>query len=103
MSERTMLVIGVIVAAIAALGLIVYLRYRLWLARQYRRVSADSSVVITSLGPVEYELRGDGPVVLHLHGGNVGHTGAFMFDHLVSAGYTRLPMLRFRRARGLPV
>lgn len=90
MSERTVLVIGAIVVTIVALGLIVYLRYRLWLARQYRRVSADSTIVTTRLGPVEYELRGAGPVILHLHGGNVGHTGAFMFDHLVAAGYTVL-------------
>lgn len=32
-------------------------------------------------------MRGKGPVVLHFHGGNVGHNGWFFLEHLLRAGY----------------
>ncbi|MEO8603496.1 MAG: alpha/beta fold hydrolase [bacterium] len=32
-------------------------------------------------------VRGEGSVVLHFHGGNVGHNGWFFLEHLVRAGY----------------
>ncbi|MEO1062374.1 MAG: alpha/beta hydrolase [Actinomycetota bacterium] len=50
------------------------------------RASAGSAVARTAMGPVEYDDRGSGPVVLHFHGGNVGHNGAFLLDHLAAAG-----------------
>jgi pimeloyl-ACP methyl ester carboxylesterase len=81
-------------AALAALGGAAVLgagrRYRRWLAAQARRTSADSRIVDTALGPVEYDLRGAGPTVLHLHGGGVGHAGWHMLGHLVDAGYRLL-------------
>jgi pimeloyl-ACP methyl ester carboxylesterase len=72
-------------SAVAAIGL--WARYRRWLATRRRMASADSRIVQTSLGPVEYGTRGEGPVVLHFHGGNVGHNGWFFLEHLVHAGY----------------
>jgi pimeloyl-ACP methyl ester carboxylesterase len=52
--------------------------------------SADSVIVQTSVGPVEYGTRGEGPVILHFHGGNVGHNGWFFLEHLILAGYQAL-------------
>jgi hypothetical protein len=56
-----------------ALGL--FASYRRWLESQRRRASASGVVATTALGPVEYDLRGQGPTVLHFRGGNVGHNG----------------------------
>ena len=81
----------VTVGAVIGVGLLALrLGYRRWLARHTARVSADSTVVQTPSGPVEYDLRGRGPVVLHFHGGNVGHNGWFMLSHLVDAGFRLL-------------
>jgi pimeloyl-ACP methyl ester carboxylesterase len=77
-----------LVAVAAASGLYAY--YRRWLGAQRRRASETSVVVATALGPVEYDLRGHGPTVLHFHGGNVGHNGWFFLEHLVAAGYRLL-------------
>ena len=77
-----------IVAAIGLLWLLLWVRYRRWLGAVTARASVDSWIVSTPLGRVEYGLRGaDGPVVLHFHGGSVGHNGWFFLDHLVRAGY----------------
>lgn len=62
-------------------------RYRRWLQRRRALASADSRIAQLPSGPVEYGVRGDGPVVLHFHGGNVGHNGWFFLEHLVAAGY----------------
>jgi pimeloyl-ACP methyl ester carboxylesterase len=75
------------VAAVGLLWLSMWAWYRRWLADVTRRASEDGHRVDTRLGPVEYGLRGDGPVVLHFHGGNVGHNGWFFLEHLVTAGY----------------
>jgi len=64
--------------------------YRRWLEAQTIRVSSESYIVQTALGQVEYDLRGSGPVVLHFHGGNVGHNGWFTLEHLIHAGFTLL-------------
>jgi pimeloyl-ACP methyl ester carboxylesterase len=76
-----------LVALVAASGLFGY--YRRWLEAQRRRASETSVVVTTAMGPVEYDLRGQGPTVLHFHGGNVVHNGWFFLAHL-TAGYRLL-------------
>src|SRR5262245_23374085 len=80
------LVVAVVVG-IALLTFACWWWYRGWLARVTREASADSEIATTALGPVEYGVRGDGRVVLHFHGGNVGHNGWFFLEHLVRAGY----------------
>ena len=75
--------VGVIGLLVGGLGW----QYRQWLDVRSQRVSAESSIAQTLAGQVEYDLRGDGPTVLHFHGGNVGHNGWFMLAHLMGAGY----------------
>src|SRR4029434_9131170 len=62
------LIVGLII--IGSLGIRGY--YRKWLKVQTKRVSADSKIIQTSRGQVEYDMRGHGPTVLHFLGGNVG-------------------------------
>ena len=80
------LIVGLII--IGNLGIHGY--YRKWLKVQTKRVSADSKIIQTSRGQVEYDMRGHGPTVLHFHGGNVGHNGWFFLAHLVERGYRLL-------------
>jgi pimeloyl-ACP methyl ester carboxylesterase len=72
--------------------LVVWLRWHFvrWVELQTHRVSAESKIIQTTAGRVEYDLRGTGPVVLHFHGGNVGHNGWFMLEHVLDAGFTLL-------------
>src|SRR5262245_13055488 len=79
------LLVAIAAIALVAFGLRVWVRR--WLTTRRRMASADSRIVQTSLGPVEYGTRGEGPVILHFHGGNVGHNGWFFLEHLVLAGY----------------
>lgn len=85
MNTAGWLLAALVAIALAALGM--WVAYRRWLVTRRRAASADSRITETSLGPVEYGVRGDGPVVLHFHGGNVGHNGWFLLEHLVLAGY----------------
>ena len=72
-----------LLAVVAASGLFGY--YRRWLEAQRRRASEASVTLTTAMGPVEYDQRGEGPTVVHFHGGNVGHNGWFFLNHLVTA------------------
>jgi pimeloyl-ACP methyl ester carboxylesterase len=83
----TWLWVAGIAVVVILLGLGLWLWYRTWLRRVTLRASSDSQIVDTALGRVEYGVRGDGPVVLHFHGGSVGHGGWFFLEHLVKAGY----------------
>jgi pimeloyl-ACP methyl ester carboxylesterase len=61
--------------------------YLRWLAGVTQQASAESRIVKTARGFVEFDDRGGGDAVLHFHGGNVGHNGWFFLEHLVRAGY----------------
>ncbi len=79
--------------AVGSLGLAGYearRRYLRWLDEKTRAASAESHMAYTRLGAVEYDLRGLGEIVLHFHGGNVGHNGWFMLQNLIDAGFTLL-------------
>lgn len=65
----------------------VTLWYRRRLVHHTKKGSAKSHVIQTVRGPVEYSVRGKGPVVLHFHGGNVGHNDWFMLEHMINAGF----------------
>ncbi|MDJ0757169.1 MAG: alpha/beta hydrolase [Ardenticatenaceae bacterium] len=64
--------------------------FRRWNERQYARAIADSQLIETKLGRVEYHLIGQGPVILHFHGGVVAHNGWYMIEFLIEAGFTVL-------------
>lgn len=85
MSITDWLLAAIGAVALTAIGL--WAGYRRWLATRRRLASADSRIVQTAFGPAEYGVRGEGPVVLHFHGSNVGHNGWFFLEHLVRAGY----------------
>ncbi|MGF1506636.1 MAG: alpha/beta fold hydrolase [Anaerolineae bacterium] len=76
-------VVGLVIVSAAVV-------YRRWLTRMTQRASAETQTVETARGPVEYDRRGSGPVVLHFHGGNVGHNGWFSVGHVAEAGFTLL-------------
>ncbi|HAA12957.1 MAG TPA: hypothetical protein DCE41_15210 [Cytophagales bacterium] len=61
-----------------------------WNHEKPKESTAESTVVETTKGPVEYDLRGAGPVALHFHGGNVAYNGWCLFEHLVENGYSLL-------------
>ena len=77
MSRRGLTILASV--ALATMG--VHRYYRSWLSTVRRRAHAGSLVAPTSRGPVEYDLRGQGPTVLHFHGGGVGHNGWFFLEH----------------------
>jgi len=81
-----------LIIASALLLLIVgpYVYIANWNKNKLLQSTAESQIAQTQLGPVEYDLRGEGPVVLHFHGGNVAHNGWFLFEHLVENGYSLL-------------
>ncbi len=76
--------------AVGLAGYEVTRRYGRWLDAVTRRASAESHIAHTKRGAVEYDLRGLGEIVLHFHGGNVGHNGWFMLQNLMDAGFTLL-------------
>lgn len=72
------------IGAVGVAGYEVSRRFQGWIDEKTRAASADSHIAFTARGQVEYDLRGTGEIVLHFHGGNVGHSGAFLFDHLTN-------------------
>jgi pimeloyl-ACP methyl ester carboxylesterase len=91
MRENRLMIWLILIVGLPAIGSIgIRGYYRKWLKAQTERVSADSKIIQTSRGQVEYDIRGHGPTVLHFHGGNVGHNGWFFLAHLVEAGYRLL-------------
>lgn len=79
-----------VLGSLLTLAGISFVGYRRWLKTQTQRVAVDSDIVQTTRGTVEYSQLGQGAVVLHFHGGNVGHNGSFMLAHLIKAGFTVL-------------
>ncbi|MAU09985.1 MAG: hypothetical protein CL607_09210 [Anaerolineaceae bacterium] len=90
MLRRLVVFMGIFVALLSLAFAWLQGIYRKWLAQQTLRVTKEGHVAQTELGPVQYDMRGSGPVVLHSHGGNVGHNGWFMLEFLVEAGFTVL-------------
>ncbi|MCA9915568.1 MAG: alpha/beta fold hydrolase, partial [Anaerolineae bacterium] len=81
------------IAGVGAVGLAGYevtRRYGQWLDAVTERASRESHIAYTKQGEVQYDLRGMGEIVLHFHGGNVGHNGWFMLQNLIDAGFTVL-------------
>src|SRR5438309_289123 len=78
-------------------------RYTHWREKTYRRLQANSRVIDTALGPVEYSMKGQGPAVLLVHGSPGGYdqsraiANLFESDHFTfiavsRPGYLRTPL-----------
>lgn len=66
-----------------------------WLARRQRELEAESRVIETNAGPIEYKKRGSGPVVICLHGAFEGYDASFrMGEILLSKGFTVIGVSR---------
>jgi len=86
-SRKATVRVAAVSVAVASAAIGLRASYRQWLRARTDAASADSHIAQTAMGRVEYGMRGKGTVVLHFHGGNVGHNGWFFLDHLVRAGY----------------
>jgi len=66
-----------------------FIHYKYWRARLVRRLDQGSSILNTSMGPVEYASIGpeDGPVLLLSHGGGAGYDGVYLYDFLTKEGF----------------
>jgi pimeloyl-ACP methyl ester carboxylesterase len=94
--------IRLLVASILAVVLLVYIiiqvDFRLWRRSRHRELLRGSTLAVTDRGTVEYATRGQGPVILVMHGGMGGYDqalaiGAFLQGFQVVApsrpGYLR--------------
>ncbi len=102
MNVRKLLVAGGLVALLTTIiGNIT--SYRFWRRRALARVQAESNVIETALGPVEYRMSGEGPAVLIAHGSPGGYDQGFAFAKLLRCdthtciavsrpGYMRTPL-----------
>lgn len=65
--------------------------FQRWLVKTTKKVESRSQVIETAYGPIEYVIKGCGPVVLCLHGGFGGYDqGLLIGSHLIKQGFTVL-------------
>jgi len=82
-----------------------FVHYKIWRTKLIKKLYEKSSIMRTSMGPVEYVSIGpeDGPVLLISHGGGSGYDNAFFYDFLTieegiriicpsKPGYLRTPL-----------
>src|SRR5947208_14039109 len=97
MKRKKVLVTGALLTTGGYLG-----SYLAWKHRAVTSLQTGSSVIETALGPVEYCMRGQGPVVLVAHGSPGGYDQGSAFSKLVGdrrtfiavsrPGYLRTPL-----------
>ncbi|GCE26131.1 alpha/beta hydrolase [Dictyobacter alpinus] len=69
--------------------------YQSWRRKESLRLTTDSDMIMTALGPVEYSLSGTGPVVLIAHGSPGGYDMGQAFARLFgNANFTYLAVSR---------
>lgn len=77
--------------------------YQNWKQEQFERLEAESSILETALGPVEYRMYGTGPAVLVAHGSPGGYDQGYAVSRLIESekltfiavsrpGYLRTPL-----------
>lgn len=66
-----------------------FIHYKIWRKKLIKQLNSRSSILYTSMGPVEYASIGpeDGPVFLLSHGGGTGYDNAFLYDFLIKEGF----------------
>lgn len=92
MRGKTLLLMGTLLAA----SLVGYATtYRGWRHKEIARLNSESQMLPTRLGPIEYCIRGEGPVVLIAHGSPGGYDMGMAFAKLFgSPNFTYLAVSR---------
>jgi pimeloyl-ACP methyl ester carboxylesterase len=66
-----------------------------WLCKSTKKLDSTGKVVQTSIGPVQYVLKGHGPVVISIHGGFGGwDQGLLIASNLIDEGFSVLAISR---------
>lgn len=66
-------------------------KFQCWLKKTTKRLESHSEIANTVRGPIEYVLKGKGPIVLCIHGGFGGYDqGLLVGDSLVEHGFSVL-------------
>lgn len=79
-------------AAILARGTV---SYKLWQRDELTRIQAESRMIETAAGPVEYRMSGNGPAILVIHGSPGGYDQGFAFARLIdNPHYTYIALSR---------
>ncbi|HLZ56164.1 MAG TPA: alpha/beta hydrolase [Ktedonosporobacter sp.] len=69
--------------------------YRRWKVQQVERLRSESQLLVTERGTVEYQMEGDGPVVMLLHGSPGGYDHAIaLARYLDLQGFSALALSR---------
>ncbi|MFD0737874.1 alpha/beta fold hydrolase [Lysobacter koreensis] len=93
---RSKLKAAVALLAVAALCVLVHLRYQREIGPARARIATGSTVVDTPCGAIEYAVDGDGPAVLVVHGAGGGHDqGMDISKAFVPRGFRVIAMSRF--------
>lgn len=94
MKMISLFVVGTVTAAVSA-AIVTGRRYRSWKQQQRQRLVSESRLLETALGTIEYQMEGDGPVVLVLHGSPGGYDqGIAVARFLDLSGFTLLAFSR---------
>jgi pimeloyl-ACP methyl ester carboxylesterase len=70
-------ILGGLAAVLVVLFVVTIVRFEMWKGEIEREIAANSQVVETEHGPIEYAEVGEGPAVLMLHGAPGGYDGPF--------------------------
>lgn len=84
------------VALVMGIGLGIFTRgYRRWKVGQVARLRVESRLIDTECGEVEYQVEGDGPAVLLLHGSPGGYDHGMALARFIPLdGFTKLAVSR---------
>jgi pimeloyl-ACP methyl ester carboxylesterase len=94
MKIKSIIALGTAIATSSA-AIIIAQRYLQWKRQQRERLPSASRLLETPRGTVEYQLEGDGPVVLLLHGSPGGYDQGIAIVHSLDLhGFTWLSLSR---------
>lgn len=80
---------------LATLFVWIFISYRGWKRNLLTSLNENSEVATTSLGEIEYVLKGSGPIILYLHGAPGGYDqGALGMEMWIDEGFSVLAISR---------
>ncbi|MHA1963250.1 MAG: alpha/beta fold hydrolase [Candidatus Thorarchaeota archaeon] len=89
------MLVELILVFLALLFIWIFISYRSWKRNLLRALNENSEVATTSRGEIEYVLKGNGPVILFLHGSPGGYDqGAIDTAMWVDEGFSLLSISR---------